>query len=61
MKTQITWTKGSKEFTHSFGRKVTLSFARDCFRRSVIESQGVILRDSPRIENIKFLNTISGA
>jgi len=37
-KTQITFTRNGKPMTHSFGRPVTVTEARDWFRRSILES-----------------------
>ena len=60
MSTKVIWqNRLGERREHNFGYQVTLSYARDWFRRSIIECQGVLSIDERRgskLELIEILN-----
>lgn len=56
MVTKVIWANRKGErMEHSMGFKCTLSYARDWFRRSILECQGILSRDERRESQLRLL------
>ena len=60
MVTKVIWTnrKGERR-EHSMGFRCTLSYARDWFRRSIVECQGVLSLDESRGTQLCLLEVLN--
>lgn len=55
--TKVIWLnrKGERR-EHSMGFRCTLSYARDWWRRSILECQGILSRDESRESQLRLLD-----
>jgi hypothetical protein len=58
--TKVIWqNRKGERMDHSMGFKCTLSYARDWFRRSVEECQGILSLDERRESKLKLLEVLN--
>jgi len=59
--TRVIWiNRTGSRMEHSMGFRCTLSYARDWFRRSILECQGILSLDERRTSQLRLLE-VEGA
>jgi hypothetical protein len=54
--TRVIWlNRLGKQWEHNFGYRCTLSYARDWWRRSILECQGILSRDERRESQLRLV------
>lgn len=57
LNTKVNWiNRHGKPRQHSLGGKFSLAYARDWFRRSILECQGILTTDEQRNSKLKFVS-----
>ena len=60
MTTKVIWlNRKGERMEHSMGFQCTLSYARDWFRRSILECQGILSLDDRRNSQLRLIEIVS--